>query len=82
MVEQRYELTYLLSKKSAICVVTSLNGTANPRSNRGCTTFFGSCWINKDCKDKKIKKQDLNTYINDGWSKGRLIMKCNLKNNI
>ena len=32
---------------------------------------FGTCWITKDGVNKKIKKEDLETYLNEGWVKGR-----------
>jgi hypothetical protein len=32
---------------------------------------YGTCWITKDGTNKKIKKQDLETYLNEGWVKGR-----------
>ncbi len=32
---------------------------------------YGTCWITKDGVNKKIKKEDLETYLNDGWVKGR-----------
>ena len=32
---------------------------------------FGTCWITKDNENKKIKKEELDQYINIGWSKGR-----------
>lgn len=32
---------------------------------------FGTCWITKDGSNKKIKKEDLETYLNEGWCKGR-----------
>lgn len=34
---------------------------------------FGTCWITKDNENKKIKKEDLNFYTDNGWSKGRKI---------
>lgn len=34
---------------------------------------YGTCWITKDNKNKKIQKEDLNDYINKGWNKGRKI---------
>jgi hypothetical protein len=34
---------------------------------------YGTCWITKDCVNKKIKKEDLNSFINDEWVKGRCI---------
>lgn len=32
---------------------------------------FGTCWINKEGKNKKIKKEDLENYLKDNWNKGR-----------
>lgn len=37
---------------------------------------YGTCWIMKDNISKKIKKCDLDIYINEGWIKGR---KCKRK---
>ena len=32
---------------------------------------YGTCWITRDGKNKKIKKEELDQYIKDGWVKGR-----------
>ena len=32
---------------------------------------YGTCWITKDGVNKKIKKEDLETYLKEGWLKGR-----------
>jgi hypothetical protein len=32
---------------------------------------YGTCWITKDGENKKIKKEDLDAYLNEGWVKGR-----------
>lgn len=34
---------------------------------------YGTCWVRKNGKNKKIKKEDLDTYISQGWEKGRKI---------
>lgn len=34
---------------------------------------FGTLWITKDGLNKKIKKEELENYLNDGWIKGRKI---------
>jgi hypothetical protein len=36
---------------------------------------YGTCWIKKNGENRKIKKELLNTYIEDGWEKGRIIKK-------
>ena len=32
---------------------------------------YGTCWITKDKENKKIKKEDLDVYLQQGWNKGR-----------
>ena len=32
---------------------------------------YGTCWITKEGTNKKIKKEDLQAYLNEGWVKGR-----------
>lgn len=32
---------------------------------------YGTCWITKEGNNKKIKKEEFETYLNDGWLKGR-----------
>lgn len=32
---------------------------------------YGTCWITMNGLSKKIKKEDLETYLNEGWVKGR-----------
>jgi hypothetical protein len=32
---------------------------------------YGTCWITREGTNKKIKKEDLESYISNGWVKGR-----------
>lgn len=32
---------------------------------------YGTCWITRDGENKKIKKEDLEIWLNEGWNKGR-----------
>ncbi len=32
---------------------------------------YGTCWITMDGENKKIKKEELDTYTQQGWEKGR-----------
>jgi hypothetical protein len=34
---------------------------------------YGTCWITKEGGNKKIKKENLDSFIKDGWVKGRKI---------
>ncbi len=36
---------------------------------------YNKIWINKDSKHKRISLNDLQDYIDDGWSKGRILTK-------
>jgi len=36
---------------------------------------YGSCWITKDFENKKIKKEDLQNWLDKGWQKGRFVEK-------
>ena len=36
---------------------------------------YGTCWIMKDGENKKIKKEELEDYISQGWKKGRTCKK-------
>ena len=37
---------------------------------------YGTCWITKDGKNKKIKQEELNNYLLSGWNKGRYSQLC------
>lgn len=48
-------------------------GKANSKKQLGSkNSQYGTCWITKDNTNKKIKKEDLPSYIQDGWIKGRV----------
>lgn len=36
---------------------------------------YGTCWITKDGLNKKIKKEDKEEYLSNGWKLGRIIKK-------
>jgi len=43
---------------------------------------YGTCWINKNKENKKIKKEELTKWLDKGWVKGRKMKwKPNLKQN-
>jgi predicted XRE-type DNA-binding protein len=48
-----------------LCEVKKGTGTCEDNSQ------FGTCWITKDGLNKKIKKDDLGSHLNEGWVKGR-----------
>ena len=34
---------------------------------------YGTCWITRDEENKKIKKEELEVFIQQSWKKGRKI---------
>ena len=49
-------------------------GSANSISQLGeRNSQFGTCWVKKDGLSFKIKKQELDEYIRNGYTKGRII---------
>jgi len=46
----------------------SSKGTGTGETN----SQYGTCWITKDGSNKKIKKENLETFVNEGWVKGRI----------
>lgn len=43
---------------------------ANQRTGEK-NSSFGTCWITKENENKKIKKENLEVYLQQGWIKGR-----------
>ena len=37
---------------------------------------YGTCWITKDGLNKKVKKSDLNSFLEIGWKSGRTVKFC------
>lgn len=47
-------------------------GEANSVKQKGeLNSQYGTCWINKQGEVKKIKKEEIELYLNTGWDKGR-----------
>ncbi len=46
-------------------------GKANSKKIGSLNSQFGTCWIIKEKENKKIKKEDLEIYLQQGWIKGR-----------
>ena len=47
-------------------------GRANSIKQKGeYNSQYGTCWIKKEKEVKKIKKENLQQYLNEGWSLGR-----------
>jgi hypothetical protein len=53
----------LIKMKETFKSITHQQGEKN--------SSYGTCWIMKDDISKKIKKDDLDSYIEEGWTKGR-----------
>lgn len=59
-------------KKMKISAVGKHSGNKNSQ--------YGTCWITKDGINKRISKCDIDTFLADGWSSGRIMAYKKLKN--
>ncbi len=60
--------------KGKIHSVESKQKTSETKKGTGIgetNSQFGTCWITKDGSNKKIKKEEIDTYQLDGWIRGR-----------
>lgn len=49
-------------------------GETNSIKQRGSSNSqYGTCWVNRNQENKKIPKELLDTYLKDGWLKGRYL---------
>jgi hypothetical protein len=55
------------NKKTRIKMSNSKKGTGIGKEN----SQFGTCWIAKEGISKKIKKEELIVFVQQGWNKGR-----------
>jgi hypothetical protein len=55
------------SDETKIKMSESSKGTGVGKTN----SQYGTCWITKEKTNKKIKKEELNSYLEKGWVKGR-----------
>lgn len=44
-----------------------------PQSAGNKNSQYGTCWVKKDCINKKIKNSELDDYITNGWLRGRVL---------
>ena len=66
------------SDESKIKMSESSKGAGTSEDN----SQYGTCWVTKEGLNKKIKKDDLGIYLNEGWVKGRFTeIKGELVNN-
>jgi len=65
------ELSSMFGKKHS---EEALKKMCDSKKNHGLgekNSQYGTYWITKDGLNKKIKKEEIDNYLNDGWIKGR-----------
>jgi hypothetical protein len=50
-------------------------GSANKKYTANLNSQWGTCWITKESENKKIQKINIDSWIQQGWKKGRYIKK-------
>lgn len=59
------ESAAILKKKETFATIKHQQGAANSQ--------YGTCWVTNSKESKKIKKNELEFYLNSGWRKGRIL---------
>ena len=62
-----------LGKKHLQGSILKMQLSHKGKHNGKLNSQYGTCWITKDNINKKIKKTDLNSYLQSGWSAGRCV---------
>lgn len=72
--EGRREKIYFYDWKNKLHSEESKRKISESKKGQGkgeTNSQFGTCWITKDGLNKKIKKEDIDVYLLEGWVKGR-----------
>jgi hypothetical protein len=68
------ELNHLWTNKKHTIETKEKIGIKNSISQKGeKNSQYGTCWITNGLANKKIKKEELENYLFNGWEKGRFI---------
>lgn len=54
-----------IKRKKTLAEINHQQGTKNSQ--------FGKCWITDGIESKKIKKEELEKYVSEGWRQGRIM---------
>ena len=74
--ESRREKTYFYDwngKKHSDETRKKMSESSKGQGKGSTNSQFGTCWVTKGGNNKKIKKEELNQWVEDGWAKGRKI---------
>ena len=71
ILEGRHIVPSFINKKHSIETLIKMQNSHIGKHTGSKNSQFGTCWINNNGEVKKIKKEELNSFINNGWKKGR-----------
>ena len=71
ILEGRHIVPSFINKKHSIETLIQMQNSHIGKHTGSKNSQFGTCWINNNGEVKKIKKEELNSFINNGWKKGR-----------
>ena len=69
--EGKFNYGYFLGKKHSDDTKQLMSEIKRGTGVGETNSQYGTCWITKDGLNKKIKKEELETYLNEEWVRGR-----------
>jgi hypothetical protein len=69
--EGKFNYGYFLGKQHSDEIKQKISDTKKGTGIGETNSQYGTCWITKDGVNKKIKKEELETYLNEEWVRGR-----------
>lgn len=72
-IERGFDFGTFRNKKHTTETISKMKESKSGKGLGNENSQFGTCWINSvEIGDKKIKKEDLEFYLESGWKKGRI----------
>ena len=71
LVKAGYEFGVFFGKKHSEQTKQKMSESLKGKGIGKTNSQYGTCWVTKNGLSKKIKKEELDSFIQDGWVKGR-----------
>jgi len=72
-IERGFDFGTFRNKKHTTETISKMKESKSGKGLGNENSQFGTCWINSvEIGDKKIRKEDLEFYLESGWKKGRI----------
>lgn len=74
-VKEKYPNGIWKGRKHSLKTIEKMKQLSIGKQSGEKNSQFGTCWVTNGTENKKIKKEDLNRYLELGYNKGRILSK-------